>query len=176
MCHCRPIGGDDHLGRRHRDDVQEKPGWQTSVYATVGRIFRHGSCRPLPEDPSACPRAPRSAPVPPTIAQLPVSPEGCPGGAEPPLIPRVMIVPIGVPSACKISKMFSRIAVRLTSAMARPGGGFVFAPAARTPAANNPFAGCPFTATMSPITVFNAKFGVCPGPFPTSAVGVMFGF
>jgi hypothetical protein len=86
-----------------------------------------------------------------------------------------MIVPIGVPSACKISKVFSRIAVLLTSAMAAREGG-VFAPTAPALAANNPFAGCPFTATVAPITVFNAKFGVCAGPFPTSAVGVIFGF
>jgi hypothetical protein len=38
-----------------------------------------------------------------------------------------MMVPMGVPSDCKISKMCSRIAVRVTSAIADPGPGFAFA-------------------------------------------------
>ena len=54
------------------------------------------------------PRAPKNAPVPLTIAVLPcVTCRGAPGTAEPPLSPKAMMVPIGVPSALKISNVCS---------------------------------------------------------------------
>jgi hypothetical protein len=69
-----------------------------------------------PPVPPTVPRAPRNAPVPPTIAQFPRSLEGIPGGAGPPLRPTLMIVAIGVPSGCRISKRCSRRAVRVRDA------------------------------------------------------------
>src|SRR5215472_8170160 len=61
---------------------------------------------PLP----TIPRAPRNAPVPPTIAQPPFPwAVGDPGEGGPPDSPKATIVPTSVPSLFKISKIFSRI-------------------------------------------------------------------
>ena len=54
----------------------------------------------------ACPRTPRNAPVPPKIALFPrVTAKGDPGGATPAPRPEAMMLPIGVPSALRISKV-----------------------------------------------------------------------
>ena len=76
---------------------------------------------------SICPRAPRKAPVPPVIAKLlpPVAVKGAPGGAEPPANPVVTMVPIGVPSLFKISKVNTASPTRTVSAIAWPGVGAV---------------------------------------------------
>ena len=76
---------------------------------------------------SIWPRAPRNAPVPPVIAKLlpPVALKGAPGGAEPPPNPFVTIVPIGVPSLFRISKVNTATAIRVVSAIAWPGTGAV---------------------------------------------------
>src|SRR5262249_42441701 len=60
----------------------------------------------------------------PTIALSPrVCDKGAPGGGEPAASPESRIVPIGVPSALKISKDCEIIAFRLVSAMDSPGLG-----------------------------------------------------
>jgi hypothetical protein len=81
------------------------------------------AARPTPPVPEIWPRAPRNAPVPPTIAQFARSVEGVPGGGGLPLNPRLTSVPTGVLSLFKISNTCSRSAVRVTSAIAPPGEG-----------------------------------------------------
>ena len=76
-----------------------------------------------------CPRAPRNAPVPPVTTILDtVTFEGDPGGEAPPINPLAMIVPIGVPSLFKISKLISSAAFRTLSAIAWPEVGAVLRP------------------------------------------------
>src|SRR5579862_5057034 len=74
-----------------------------------------------------CPRTPRNAPVPPVIAKLlpPVTVKGDPGGASPPGNPSATMVPIGVPSLFRISKVTRATAFRTVSESAWPGLGCV---------------------------------------------------
>src|SRR5215813_8752775 len=66
--------------------------------------------------------------------------------------------PIGVPSLFNISKITSRIAVRVTSAIASPGEGDGRNETCRVRPTKTPFAGWPLTATMSPRIVTTPKF------------------
>src|SRR5262245_2297084 len=68
------------------------------------------------------PRAPRNAPVPPTIAKFPpLWAKGAPGGGGPPFGPKATMVPIGVPSGLRISNVWYRSDARWVSAIASPG-------------------------------------------------------
>jgi hypothetical protein len=69
-----------------------------------------------------------------------------------------MIVPISVPSAFRISKKCSRIAVRVTSAIAPPPEGLGLEMIGRVRPTYVPFTGLPFTAVISAISVTTKKF------------------
>src|SRR5215831_14371671 len=97
------------------------------------------------------PRAPKNAPVPPTMARL-RPPTGGPGGVGDPLFsPMVIIVPTEVPSLCRISNVSSRLEFQVVSAITKIPGvgiGLMHTDVPRT--AQAPFAGWPFTDTISP--------------------------
>src|SRR5260370_15581983 len=108
-----------------------------------------------------CPRAPRNAPVPPTIALLPwVCARGDPGDGKPtpPPSPAAMMLPIGVLSVFKISNLRSIMEDRVISAIASPGFGAVVRLSLRIAKAAVPLAGWPLTATMSARTTVFEKF------------------
>src|ERR1041385_15848 len=96
------------------------------------------------------PRAPKNAPVPPTIARL-RPPTGGPGGMGDPLFsPIVIIVPTGVPSLCRNSNVSSRLEGQVVSAIAfKPGVGVLLIQTAVPRTAQVPLTGWPFTDTIS---------------------------
>ncbi|MSO22948.1 MAG: hypothetical protein EXQ58_06780 [Acidobacteria bacterium] len=68
--------------------------------------------------------APVVADMPPTMALLAlIKAKGDPGGAEPIVSPKAMMVPIGVPSVFKISTIWSMTPFRSISASASPSIG-----------------------------------------------------
>src|SRR5579862_9785513 len=107
-----------------------------------------------------CPRTPKKAPVPPTIAQSPFFTRPGEPGVVPPLRPNATMVPTGVPSVFKISKICSRIDGCVVSAIAPPmvGSGVGLVMIDDTRDAYSPFTGSPLTATMSPRGVAGVKF------------------
>src|SRR5258708_37636152 len=117
--------------------------------ARMGSVFP-----PVP----SCPRAPRNAQLPPTIAQSPLRTAAGEPGVAPPLIPRATMVPMGVPSLFRISKIFCRIEGWAVSAMAPPGAGAGLVMMVCARAAYRPLAGWPLTATMSAKRYSTKKF------------------
>src|SRR5215472_8112445 len=97
-----------------------------------------------------CPRAPKKAPVPPVIAEF-LLPAGGPGGDGIPLLnPKVIIVPTGVPSLCRISYVSSRNEGQVVSAIAStPGTGVGLVQVATPRTVYVPLVGWPFTGTTS---------------------------
>src|SRR5260370_597622 len=98
------------------------------------------------------PRAPRNAPVPPTMAILEdMAASAAPGagGTLLPENPSPTRVPIGVPSSFRISHVRKALAPPRMSAIAPPGAGFGWSLRTCSRRTWVPLAGWPLTATMS---------------------------